>query len=184
MAGHRFERTDADIQRAFVRVLTEPGFENLGVSELARLSHVDRSTFYAHYGSISELAEQVVNQWIKRLRSAIEQSLEQSDSRQTNWYKVFLVNLVSQFKGQATVLQKIRLIPLGEKGFDAQCRRLCAEIYQDRLEIETNSFSSYLLVNLAMGDLDFILENRHVPEFSELSDGMKILSKISKQLFQ
>lgn len=180
MADHRFERTDADIRRAFIEALTDHGFEKLNVAELARRAQVDRTTFYAHFDSLYTLAERVITDEIELLRDTLQKNIG-SNVAGSDRYQLFSDNLIDQLSNQADTIQKIRMISLGIKGFDAQCRQLFSAIYQQVLGVEVNSFTDFLLVNMAMSDLDFILRNHRAPAREELVNSLNQLAEIATQ---
>lgn len=178
MADHRFERTDTDIRRAFMAALTEQGFETLTVAGLARLSKVDRTTFYAHYESLFTLAERVITDQVALLRTTLVQGgLGTAKAAQ---YQLFSETVIAQLSQQAAAIRKLRLISLGTQSFDTQCRRLFADIYQQVLGVDPNSFTGFLLVNIAMSDLDFILLNQRAPARAELAASLDQLIAIAR----
>ena len=53
-------RTDAAIKEALVELLRSKGLADITVSELARVAHVSRSTFYQHYGNPADVYDALV----------------------------------------------------------------------------------------------------------------------------
>ncbi|WP_125704205.1 TetR/AcrR family transcriptional regulator [Lacticaseibacillus daqingensis] len=180
MTDYRFQRTEADIQRAFLAALTEQGFERLSVAELARLSRVDRTTFYAHYDSLYALAEQVITQEVDLLRKAIQEGIQRGADAGDR-YQLFSSALIDELSGQAETIQRLRTISLGAQGLDAQCRQLFAAVYHQVLGVSPTSFTGFLLVNMAMSDLDFILINHRAPAREELAASLSQLAEIAKR---
>jgi AcrR family transcriptional regulator len=179
MADHRFERTDTDIRRAFMAALTKQGFETLTVAGLARLSKVDRTTFYAHYESLFTLAERVITDQVALLRTTLIQGGLGTAAKAAQ-YQLFSETVIAQLSQQTAAIRKLRLISLGTQSFDAQCRRLFAAIYQQVLGVDPNSFTGFLLVNIAMSDLDFILLNQRAPARTELAASLDQLIAIAR----
>ena len=54
----RVVRTRKAIQTAFRNLVVRQGAEKITVSALAREADIDRKTFYLHYASLDELAEE------------------------------------------------------------------------------------------------------------------------------
>lgn len=181
MADYRYERTDADIQRAFIRALATTGFEKLTVSQLAQASLVDRSTFYAHYPSIYELAETVIERQVAVIDHALWASRTANAATR---YQLFSSDLVTHLVANAATISQIRLIPLGTASYDAQCRQSFTRYYQQAAGVAPDSFTSYLFVNMAMSDLDFVLAHRRAPERAELQVGMQKIEQVLRQLAQ
>lgn len=181
MADYRFERTDEDIQRAFVQALERQGFDQLNVAQMARLSRVDRSTFYAHYDSLYALATAVIDREVALLNASISAGTS-ATSGAGDGYDVFSGAVVAHLLEQTAVIRQVRLIPLGTQSFDAQCRQLFAATYQRVLGVDPASFTGYLLVNMAMSDLDFILTHRRVPRREELQAGLAQIARIAARI--
>ncbi|WP_318766215.1 TetR/AcrR family transcriptional regulator [Lactiplantibacillus carotarum] len=53
-------KTERDIQRAFLALLTAKGFRQLTVADICTTAMISRSTFYAHYLDKYDLLEQMV----------------------------------------------------------------------------------------------------------------------------
>jgi len=66
----------------------------------------------------------------------------------------------------------VRALNLGINSFDAKLRRLFKSEYVEALNIPENEFTIYLLVNLAMSNMDFTLEKQRVPSKKELKEGL------------
>ena len=62
MADLRYQRTEKLLQDTFLALLKEKPFDELTITQLARAAMVDRTTFYAHYQSLYDLAAGLVDQ--------------------------------------------------------------------------------------------------------------------------
>lgn len=58
----RIVRTRAAIRDAFLKLLTEMDYSKITITMLARKADIDRKTFYTHYSSIDDLAEDIIRQ--------------------------------------------------------------------------------------------------------------------------
>lgn len=179
MADYRYMRTDQDIQRAFFKLLQEDGFEKINVSNLAKESLVDRSTFYAHYESIYDIAQKVISDKVNIIRDSLNKS--RGFDAKTR-YNIFSSELVNKLLQNVEIIEEIRLIPMGTQGFDSQCRQLFAEYYLQTSGLAKNSFTSFLFVNMGMSDLDFVITNRRAPKRDELKEGFIRINQVMKQL--
>lgn len=179
MADYRFERTDEDIRRTFIQAVRDQGFERLSIAQLAKLSRVDRSTFYAHYDSLYDLAETMIREQVAELFHDLKAGV----TSQQNNYDFFSESVVTQLSAQSQIIQQLRLISLGTQSFDAQCRLLFSDLYTQVLGITATSYTNYLFVNMAMSDLDFVLRHHRAPERQELQGSLQkmieVLGKIT-----
>lgn len=178
----RYERTDREIKRTFVTSIQRSGYDALTVAQLARDSLVDRSTFYAHYAGVYELATAVMMDYITVIEDTLNQSLRESRSMTMDHYQFFSTHLMTYLITNTTVLQQLRLISLGTNSFDAQCRRLFRKFYQQVFHLNEDNFTVYLFVNMAMSDLDFILERQRVPQRQELNQSLRQIERLLESI--
>lgn len=61
MADLRFERTEHMIQLTFLKMLETMTLNEISIAKLAKESLIDRTTFYAHYDNIYELAKTLID---------------------------------------------------------------------------------------------------------------------------
>jgi hypothetical protein len=97
-------------------------------------------------------------------------------------YQFFSTHLMTYLITNTTVLQQLRLISLGTNSFDAQCRRLFRKFYQQVFHLNENNFTVYLFVNMAMSDLDFILERQRVPQRQELKQSLRQIERLLESI--
>ncbi|ETY72828.1 TetR/AcrR family transcriptional regulator [Lactiplantibacillus fabifermentans] len=182
MADYRYERTDADIKRAFLGALTSPGYAKLTMAKLAQLSRVDRSTIYAHYESIYELAVTVISEQVRQLAADLQAGVPTSMGSATPNYQFFSQAVVSHLNAQAAQIAQLRLIPLGTQSFDAQCRELFTSFYERTLGLAPKSYPSYLFVNMALSDLDYILVHHQAPTQTEFLKSLQEITQVLSKL--
>ena len=60
-----FLRTDKAIMHAFIELLKEKSFEKITVQDILERTPVTRATFYAHYHDKYEIAERMLEQFLK-----------------------------------------------------------------------------------------------------------------------
>ena len=65
MTQKRKTQTKAIIKNVFTQLLIEKGFNSLTVSDITRMSNINRGTFYLHYVDKYDLLEQLENEIIK-----------------------------------------------------------------------------------------------------------------------
>ena len=98
-------RTKRRIRDAFMELISEKPMEKLTIKELAERADIDRKTFYLHYQSVEDLANEIVQDEADRIVRTCLDSLESSDDGE---------NVVDLFKrlslGLAPDLKSMKLI--------------------------------------------------------------------------
>lgn len=73
----RFLRTETMIKEKFIEQLLVMPFHDMTVTKLAKISMIDRTTFYTHYSSTFELASALIADYLAPFKSAFEQGEKQ-----------------------------------------------------------------------------------------------------------
>ena len=71
MTQKRKTQTKAIIKNVFTQLLIEKGFNSLTVSDITRMSNINRGTFYLHYVDKYDLLEQLENEIISELTNIL-----------------------------------------------------------------------------------------------------------------
>ncbi len=120
----RVVRTRKAIRQAFLTLMQETEYQKITITGIAREADIDRKTFYLHYQSVEDLANEIVQDEADRIVRTCLDSLENSDDGE---------NVVDLFKrlslGLAPDLKSMKLIashtPYGarfkEAGIVAYC---------------------------------------------------------------
>jgi AcrR family transcriptional regulator len=180
MGDHRFERTDNEIKRTFVAELLSTSFENMTITKLANACLIERTTFYSHYDSLYTLAAAIIADHLTMIESFLVENRRQQNRPDFHNYQFMNDHFVDYFNANRDVIRQIRLIPLGTNSFDARCRNLFEEHYHRVMAFSENSFNLYLMVNLAMSDMDYVLNNGKAPSLDELRKGIEKMNAILK----
>lgn len=61
----RIKRTQKFLKDALIFLIEKKGYDTISVSEIVRQSHVNRSTFYAHYQDKEELMSCIINELVR-----------------------------------------------------------------------------------------------------------------------
>ena len=73
--------TESAVRRALMALLAEKPLADITVSELAREAHVSRSTFYEHFGNVSDVFDSVVDEFSQGLSPMMGQVACTSEMR-------------------------------------------------------------------------------------------------------
>lgn len=88
-----FIRTDKAIMQAFIELLKEKAFEKITVQDILERTPVTRATFYAHYHDKYEIAERMLEQFLKSREIVRIELIDSAPSRMnTIVRKSFLTN--------------------------------------------------------------------------------------------
>ena len=101
----RVVRTRKAIRQAFLTLMQETEYQKITITGIAREADIDRKTFYLHYQSVEDLANEIVQDEADRIVRTCLDSLEGSDGSE---------NVVDLFKrlslGLAPDLKSMKLI--------------------------------------------------------------------------
>jgi AcrR family transcriptional regulator len=89
----RVRRTRMMIEKAFMELLEEKGFQSITIQEITDRAMVNRATFYDHFADKYALAEYLMREWF---RQVLEQKLP-PDFRYCASNLQFLVAAVCEF---------------------------------------------------------------------------------------
>lgn len=180
MADLRFERTEKIIQLAFLELLKTTPYEKISIAKLAQVSMVDRTTFYAHFENLSELADTLIENALAPFVAAFLESKEQKTNRNFDSYTFFSHELVDHLLSNRSQIETVHELPLEANSFDHRLRKLFTDTYTTFLKLPETDFTIFLFVNLAMANFDFILKNSRVPSKKELQLGLKRMESFLK----
>lgn len=68
----RVQKTRRSIVNAFLRLRAKKPLEKISVKELSELAEINKATFYLHYKDIYDLSENIENELIENIFSAID----------------------------------------------------------------------------------------------------------------
>lgn len=76
----RVVRTRKAIRQAFLTLMQETEYQKVTITGIAREADIDRKTFYLHYQSVEDLANEIVQDEADRIVRTCLDSLESSDN--------------------------------------------------------------------------------------------------------
>ncbi|WEV44665.1 TetR/AcrR family transcriptional regulator [Streptococcaceae bacterium ESL0687] len=177
MSDLRFERTEKLLHLSFLELLETSDFNDITVARLARKSLINRTTFYAHYENISELAQSLINQYLDHLEEVFEENFKNKQKQKTfDSYSFFTNELISYFQDNRREINLLRNLNLGQDGFDSKLRSLFSQIYTKTFSLEDDDFATFLLTNIAFSNVDFILDGRTPPTRDELKKSLLVIT--------
>ena len=109
----RIVKTRRILQRAFIELLCEEGFNKISIATLMKRAGYSRSTFYAHYQNVWEMYEDVVRTYVDELCSGyeVEQCSDMSLDEQTFRIVYEIVKKVKEWYPLGRALLDKRLVP-------------------------------------------------------------------------
>lgn len=175
MADLRFQRTERIIQETFLRLLKTTPYEQLSITQLAKESLIDRSTFYAHYQSLYELAVALVDQELAQL-TAILESRESVPA--TASYAYLNRQLVEPLLAHQERLELLDGLSLGRQSFRPRLRQVFTRVYAEVTGLSEDDFTIYLLVNLGLSNFDYILAHHRAPKKEDIQQALKQMESL------
>lgn len=161
-------------RRTFLNLITQKSFSEISIAELAKAALVDRSTFYAHFDSLFDLAKNIVDKALIPFENAFSTAKnEHQTNLQFDSYNFFSTQLVNVVIQDSQRLRQIRQLQLGQNSFDAKLRQLFAQIYTTVLHVDQTDFTIYLFVSMAMANFEFIADHQRIPSKQELAQGIR-----------
>ena len=107
----RSVKTKAAIKNAFIELSQDHSFENISVSEIARVADINRKTFYCHYVSLEELIDEIIyddaEQFISSLKGATLTSEGGIDVNAL--YEVMCVNISTRLVNEASIISNVNI---------------------------------------------------------------------------
>lgn len=87
----RRRESQEKIEKTFLQLIQKRDIENITVSDICKLSHLNRSTFYANYIDIYDLVEKVKDRMAYEFASMYASSIDNSsyDNISDNYLKMF-----------------------------------------------------------------------------------------------
>lgn len=76
----RVRVTKAMIRAAFIKLLNEKSIRSITVRELCDNAHINRATFYCHYLDIYDLKEQLENELLEELETAVIETIAKTQN--------------------------------------------------------------------------------------------------------
>ena len=86
----RFKRNKKEIQRAFIDLIIEKGYDKLTISEITERADINRMTFYSHYESI----EDIFHEFCDDLEADIVDAISKEDEFDINRLFELINNLM------------------------------------------------------------------------------------------
>lgn len=67
----RFRKNKTAIQRAYIDLVVEKGYQHITISDIAERADINRMTFYAHYETIEDIFTEFVDDMEHTIREAV-----------------------------------------------------------------------------------------------------------------
>lgn len=147
MADLRFARTEKMLQLAFLKLLESTPYHEISIAKLAQESLIDRTTFYAHYDNLAELAEELIRQELAPFHHALSTRQDLQQKQNFDNYSFFSHELLSHLLTDRQQITLLRELPLGSNSFDRQLRGIFTQTYAKILQVPASDFTVFLLDN-------------------------------------
>ncbi len=68
----RIEKTEDRLEESLILLLKEKRIEEISITEICRISGINRNTFYSHFDSVNELLQQIEGDFFEKVISQIK----------------------------------------------------------------------------------------------------------------
>lgn len=75
-SDRRFRKNKAAIQRAYIDLVIEKGYQHVTITDIADRADINRMTFYAHYETIEDIFSEFVDDMEHTIRDAVSTEKE------------------------------------------------------------------------------------------------------------
>lgn len=75
-SDRRFRKNKAAIQRAYIDLVIEKGYQHVTITDIADRADINRMTFYAHYETIEDIFSEFVDDMEHTIRNAVSKERE------------------------------------------------------------------------------------------------------------
>ena len=127
LKDRRVIKTKTNIKRVFMELLSNRPFEKITVTEIAEIALISKTTFYLHYDSKYDLAEECIEDFIAEIQEGIQNSslnrmggyLDSIIERINVLNKISINNFYLYDKIRATIAGEVQKILL-ERGVEKE----------------------------------------------------------------
>lgn len=89
LTDRRVVRTRKAIREAFFKLMEEQDYHKITIASIAREADIDRKTFYLHYGSVSDLVDEVIRDEAQHIVDSCRDALSSGDGKRLDVSRLF-----------------------------------------------------------------------------------------------
>lgn len=162
MTDFRFQRTDNDIQTAFLTLVGQQGFRNVSVSAITKVALINRQTFYQHYTDIYDLSEKMVDRLMLKFKELIK---IRSQKRTLKLGIREMTELISPqatqlFLDERDTIKILRQLPLDDKSLDRQLTQVINQYLDNFFKETISDLERELLTAVILTGINYILSEK------------------------
>lgn len=123
----RVIKTENNIEQTFFKLLKELPFEKITIQKILKAALISKGTFYAHYLDKYDLAEKIVQKFLKQFKEDLlfrKNGIEHKESYQ-KLYKMFL-NSINDTTEHFYILSKLHLENIN---FEDEIKKILSEVF-------------------------------------------------------
>lgn len=180
MTDYRFQRTDNEIQSAFLTLVDQQGFRNVSVSAVTQTALINRQTFYQHYTDIYDLSEKMVAQMMLKFRELLK------IRSQKNSLKLGIREMEELISPQATQLllderdkiKILRQLPLEDKSLDKQLIKIINQYLDNFFKEKISDLERELLTAVVFTGINYILSEKKFPNVQQIKRSFADMNRL------
>lgn len=160
----RSRRSTQSIQRAFINLLQKESFDQVKVSEIARLAGIDRQTFYLHYVDKYDLLAKMNHQFIEEhFRPVVLARLQGGETLALEKVEhIYQANLPYLKQNRQKILSLLA-IDTGRICLKRDLKRFMIKKYQEIMHVDLTPFQQEVIATIYVETfITVIKENRTI----------------------
>ncbi|MHA3067240.1 TetR/AcrR family transcriptional regulator [Lacticaseibacillus saniviri] len=179
-------KTERNIQRAFIQLLTEQEFEKVTVADIGHAAEISRSTFYDHYADKYELLEKMIAHYTDYLFEISQRRIDALLARDRHAFEQSIVEIADQLLAERQTLSVLLNLEVPGLSLSANWKQVLQEhwhqVIQDQgLTSQTpESYVSETCTDLVINFAKWTLENGK--NDATITQLRKLLSSMFDQL--
>jgi AcrR family transcriptional regulator len=180
MADYRFQRTDNEIQAAFLKLVNQQGFRNVSVSAVTQAALINRQTFYQHYTDIYDLSEKMVDHMMLKFKTLLE-IRGQKDALKlgiTEMKELISPQATQLFFDERDKIKILRQLPLDEKSLDKQLTKTINQYLDAFFKEEISALERELLTAIVFTGINYILAEKKFPNVQQIKRSFEDMNRL------
>lgn len=180
MVDYRFQRTDNEIQTAFLKLVDQQGFRNVSVSAVTQAALINRQTFYQHYTDIYDLSEKMVENMLLKFESLLkirgQKNSPKLGIRETE--ELISPQATQLFINERNKIKILRQLPLDDKSLDKQLTQIINEYLNNFFKEEISDFERELLTAVIFTGINYILAEKKFPNVQQIKRSFEDMNRL------
>jgi AcrR family transcriptional regulator len=180
MADHRYQRTDVDIQNAFLHLVDRMPYEQVTVAQVVEEAMITRTTFYNHYQDLPTLATQMIHALLAEFAEVLNKRFTLAPD--TGNVHQIITSLLPEVQ-QVVLTQRektrvLRKITVGGLTIDRGIHQIVQQITHQGLRDESGTYEQAILNAILATGLDHFLDTGELPSMTSIQTSLQNIAAL------